>query len=1205
MGIIAEALGEDGPRVSIIDEAFGAPSSKRSIVDEALYGAKYLGKAVVGAGEVAANLATQAYGLPAKGYGEIANLATGRTDLGDKVSKALIYEPQTESGKAGMATVAKPFEWLHKKGMAAGGAVEGAVSPILGKTAGEVAGTTVASTIEASPLLLGEVYSKAKSGISKAREVAGRTKEVPKTTAEEGAPKANIIEEALGAPSPEKGLFPGQDEFRLTSPAADTPIGDLIPDQGEQALIPSTEKAYRDVGMREKETVTKPPSKSELRGPVHRHLGISNKKGNRLVISPEEYRMLQPMENGLSPYFTTNKAKGGLKADKAAQEMYGLGLISDPSLNGIVEALQREQENRRAGRSTTETGIDAEIAEAGERYLERQRELEQEQLAAGPGAKTAGTKGEAPSDMSQLTQAVSSVTKPTQTLSERIGISQSISAYVGKTKDAVSGQLDNLKGITAAISDAIAKPSEFIEKKFAPQMSDYKGMLGDYLLSRTRTGIEASKFAREINRTFSKGRQEAMRKWYLADGDIAKIKEWMDGTKDARLKKMYKDALTLTQDELRLARNIKQYHDAKLIEAQEAGVLGQGVENYLRRMWKKENPITKSIMSEINAGMFRKNPSLLKKRFYESEFAAETGPKKLRQEDYRIGYSVTSYDIDMNEALATRAAIRKGFDGKASDGRPLFSVSGSGKQVLDESGAVSKYVIRPKTRPEEAFDYRIIDHPAMREWKWVENDETGKPILLQGGILVHPEIYPHLKNVLGKSAVMQNPVFGPILRGAREFKNTLLSLSGFHQVQIGIHSIFHKVNPFHAPEINLDVPSQARLVSRGLQVYSPKALSEFGEGLYSSGVINKLPGVGPISQKYGSYLFEDYIPRQKMQMALAALERNIERYKGKLSIDQIYELTANQANAAFAEQNYKWMGRHPTTQDIFRIMALAPDFLEARMRFVGQAITPYGKEQAAALIRGAAGMYIVARVFNQVVDGDPHWDKYFSLVFDGKEYALRSIPGDLQHLFTDPRSFVYWRLNPATAKPLVEALTGRDAFGRERTFFQQVEDYFTGSFPIPLQGLFGGRERTVWQSLLSSMGASSWKSRSAAEKLAGELSYSNMPKGVVTDEHKERMSVKSKIKQKLQDGDRAGAKELANKNGIDISGFMRIEQSVKHPLSESFRNLSPAQAVRVWEKATTEERKEIRNTFYTKVLNDKKMTREDKIKYIRQIKDSK
>lgn len=152
-----------------------------------------------------------------------------------------------------------------------------------------------------------------------------------------------------------------------------------------------------------------------------------------------------------------------------------------------------------------------------------------------------------------------------------------------------------------------------------------------------------------------------------------------------------------------------------------------------------------------------------------------------------------------------------------------------------------------------------------------------------------------------------------------------------------------------------------------------------------------------------------------MTLAKEALQRNLKRYSGKLSEDQIYANTANQANAAFGELNYTMMARNKTFQDVLRMSLLAPDFLEARGRFVGQAMKPYGREQAFALMRGALALYIGARLLNMAFNnGDPKWDPEaaFSLVYKGRMFTLRSVPGDIAHLFSDPRGFIYNRLNP-------------------------------------------------------------------------------------------------------------------------------------------------------------------------------------------------
>ena len=109
----------------------------------------------------------------------------------------------------------------------------------------------------------------------------------------------------------------------------------------------------------------------------------------------------------------------------------------------------------------------------------------------------------------------------------------------------------------------------------------------------------------------------------------------------------------------------------------------------------------------------------------------------------------------------------------------------------------------------------------------------------------------------------------------------------------------------------------------------------FSEGMASSGLINKIPGIGPLMRNIPNICSRGISPRLKMEMATRAYGRNKTRYGKKLTDDQIQFLTGQQANAAFGELNYDMMGRNKTFQDVMRLVLLAPDFLEARAKFRG------------------------------------------------------------------------------------------------------------------------------------------------------------------------------------------------------------------------------------------------------------------------------
>ena len=814
-----------------------------------------------------------------------------------------------------------------------------------------------------------------------------------------------------------------------------------------------------------------------------------------------------------------------------------------------------------------------------------------EKFRSGPGAQTAGTGvKEIPSDLAQLTQSLDHVTSPKEPLSSRFKKAIDISTKAGDAKDALGTAINRLKATGAAIYNAWRKPKEWTE---------FKGVLGDYLYSRQISSFENHDFAKTIIKQVpSKVKREAIINYIQAGGDQALLAE-RTAASVGKHKAGYEAALKLNADEVRFADNINNYFDSKLEEVKKWDMLKQGVENYVSQLYKKNDPWARVLIAEMDAGLLKQDPYFLKKRIFKDYFSAEQAGRIPENKD--IGYLISSYDMAFNEAIASRSFVKSLLDAKAKDGKtPLAIVSGAGKIVEVPGGTdTAGLVIKPHTLPKDVagIGYRNIDHPALKDWKWITSDALGDPVLFQGDLVIHPEVYRHLKNVLSKSAIRQNAVGKAVLEGVQTLKSTMLSLSGFHQTQEGLHAIFHKINPATAPKIDLTNAVQKELVRHGLMVSEYGGLEQFSEGVYTSGLVNKVPGIGPMMQKYGDYLFRDYIPRIKMKMALEALERNTARYGNKLSPDQILEITANQANAAFGELNIKMMGRHPSTQDALRLILLAPDFLEARAKFVGQGLKPFGREQSAALIRGALGMYIGARVANQIIDGDPHWDKPFSIVIKGKEFALRSVPGDIVHLITDPNSFVYYRLSPTTVKPIVEWATSRDAMGRKKSTEDQIKDFFQTHVPIPIQGMLKDSEKTIWDSMLQAIGVSSWKNRTKAEKLVSDINFEKINKGIQSPEQKEISKLRKDVFQEYDKSKKTpeSLKQALKEKKVGPEEAVEwLLQARTPPLMRGFKRLTLEEAQQVWKVANPPEKRLLRETYMKTIENRLKAIGEGK-----------
>ncbi len=670
-------------------------------------------------------------------------------------------------------------------------------------------------------------------------------------------------------------------------------------------------------------------------------------------------------------------------------------------------------------------------------------------------------------------------------------------APMSKKIDAVSKQVD----------ESIAgesEPNKFVAKiqgtagvlwdayKNIPEWTDIKAMTGKFIYALSKSGRQNADFVKAIIKQVpDKLVREGIVNWIQAGGSDVLLKQRAEASD--KFRPGYEAALNLTEDQKTLARNIDSYFSAQLDEGIKSGLLSDGITNYVNQIWKSNNAVGDKLISDISnmtSGKLAPNPRFIKRRVFDSYFDGEQAGLEPKNKD--IGFLMSAYDQSFNKAVASRAYIKSLFEGKATDGRPLAAWSGMGTKVGDEGGD-GAYLVNPNIKPEDAADYRVVSHPALRKWKWATTDEDGKPIIMQGDALIHPEAYDMVNNNLKTSWFRQNMVGRAALRVQAELKSILFAVPGFHNVQIGLHAIFHNVSPFNPAPFDVNDPFTQELGEHGATFGGDEnAIQAFGEGTGGGGLlITKIPFVGKYIAQYRTHLFSDYIPRLKVALGQKQFEENSELYPN-LSRDQVMELTAKQVNSAFGEQNYGMIGRDPTHQDLLRLGLLAPDFLESRAKFVGQALKPGGQKQAEALIRGAAELYVGARILNKILDDDYHWDRPFSVVVKGREFSLRSVPGDIYHLVSDPQGFAYSRVNPFTVKPAYEAMTGRNQYGQKRTELEQAKDFVHAAEPIPVQ-TFSKKDNSLIDALFQSVGLSDYQYKTDAEKAAIGYTSDNMP----------------------------------------------------------------------------------------------------------------
>jgi GGDEF domain-containing protein/phospholipid N-methyltransferase len=661
-----------------------------------------------------------------------------------------------------------------------------------------------------------------------------------------------------------------------------------------------------------------------------------------------------------------------------------------------------------------------------------------------PGARAAHTGNETGlSEIEQLTNSLKNNT-PKSSLGDRLREGAKLGAKGAAGE--LNGSIGKLKGTFAALLDALKRP---------PKAGDYEDATGKWSGADQRSALYLNEFTKAGEKSVpSKLKQEAISNWIEAGGDDAVLQSRADQSKP-KYKPGYEAALKLTDAEKTIARNIMGLHDATLQEAIKAGIVEAGVENYIQHIYDQPKLLNR-IRAEMNFSSLQTKPAFSKKRTLPTYFDAEQ--LGFTPKNKSVFFLTAAHERSLREALAARDYVRALMDGEAEDGRPLTATNwASAKQIEGSEEKDGAYVIKANMKPGGDFSgYLSIDHPALRKWNW-SGEIDGKPVFVQGDVLVHPDIYRKLKNNLGTSALRRYEVeLGSLtihpgamaLNAQAQIKQFVLSFSGFHQTTLGVHALEHKVLPAGMPELDLSQPEQAGLVDGGLMVAHYDAMEAFGEGVSSGGLVTKIPAIGPMYKTYTDYLFKSYMPRLKMQMALAALERNQARYPD-LSKQQLYRLTASQANAAFGGLNYRMIGRNKTFQDTLRLILMAPDFTEARARFAAQAAKPYGREQLVALMLGAAVLYAVARIINEMSDGQPHWDKPFSVVSHGKEYELRTIQSDMINAATDPKKFLQNRVSP----PVSAIFKNDDPHYKKKnqSIGDQIKSRVDGMVPVPAE----------------------------------------------------------------------------------------------------------------------------------------------------------
>jgi hypothetical protein len=644
-----------------------------------------------------------------------------------------------------------------------------------------------------------------------------------------------------------------------------------------------------------------------------------------------------------------------------------------------------------------------------------------------------------------------------------------------------------------------------------PRWDNYEAITGEMRLMETLSMADMQAYGRKIKQLDPEWRRAATAV-HAMNFDVDKLVEAVDKAPTTALRRKYQNALALIANpEMHdLIHEGQQFYNTMFDAATAFGVLDDEdfVEDYLNRQWHTrpgEDDLFTSLKAAANAAPLQVNPSFSAHRVIRDLNEAEIERLGYRSND-DYGFRIASYYQGLQRAINARKAVRAYMAATAPDGRPVVSMLGTGTKVGPAAEHAGEAILVDAPRPAAgAWDYKSESQlgaklPMLRNWKWIE-DVDGVPTLMRGEAAIHPDYADRFSTRFASSKIRtgKGPGFS-LLRGMMKlsnvYKTSEFALSPFHATTEAEHAMAHAgaggggflnnlKKAFYAPEIPWKDPKLRGLIRGGMMMLDYDANGMFSDSL--AGGLKWVPGIGPYQEKYTDDLFNRQIPGIKAWIGMDAFDRNMKRYAGRLSEEQVYKLTARQMNDAFGELDWAGLGVNKTVQDTLRLGFTAPDFNLARIRFLGTGLMPYNAEQRTALMRIGLSSYVTSRIMNKILDNDWHWhDIPFGVKSGDTQYTLRTINQDAEHAYESPRSYVYHRLNGVTLLPFMKTFFG-DIHGQQFGGMDVVKDTVGGITPISMRGVMGAvgwsdTDQNIWQAMLSSGGVSAYPYRDPVER---------------------------------------------------------------------------------------------------------------------------
>lgn len=671
-----------------------------------------------------------------------------------------------------------------------------------------------------------------------------------------------------------------------------------------------------------------------------------------------------------------------------------------------------------------------------------------------------------------------------------LGTERPADMHLGITNPDMQRAVEWIRGIPAGVKNL------WNELRSVPEFGKFREIINRFNGEGQVRGME---LVSEVKRIFKavpdKLTREAMFASIEAGHDPKVLADWASREKRASAKKVYDAAAKLTPDQVAYAKKLEAWFDAKHPLAVLAGLLDEKQKraNYVPLMVDKDydgpvgraNPKFKGDFSHAIARDFANS--------FELENATDEKGQNLglRVKTRDIAEVLAAYGAELDRVDLTRQALKalESAKAKAADGEPLVKGVNPVLHVgaPDENSTISN---PSSTTSESGVRYETLDHPAFKKWYFAGKDAEGKPVMSRGEMGLHPEIYGHMANILGRSSIrmwMDSPsgavgtlakqAFSAVQEAQKFVKANMFAASAFHATHIGTRAAGNLVAPWELKRVDAKDPAIQNMMRLGLQLHGDNAaMQAVSEGLGGGqgyNVLAKVPGIGKVVDAITHLTFHDIIPAYKAATWTKLNDRNLKIFakdiaSGRVKKDQVGYLTSQQVNARFGELNYNDLGANPTFQHILSLTALAPDFWRSNMQnfkqvAVGLTGAKAGIEPAKAFVVTAGVTWLAARILNKALSDDDsyHFDHPFSVVHGGREYTFRTEIQDITHMVMHTNQYLMGRLSPFGSSVL-EYLSGVNWRGEKIDLPTVLRETAGKAIPASLKWLPGVSAADEW-----------------------------------------------------------------------------------------------------------------------------------------------